>query len=114
MIAPSITALTSAAAAPDVAFTAHERLVTIHPFSDGNGRSARLLMNLVLFKAGYPPVVIGPEHRVDYIDGLQALQLAGNPAPYDEFMAALLEASLDHHLGTLTRGLDQPAAASQA
>lgn len=91
---------------PDAAFEAHERLVTIHPFSDGNGRTARLLMNLVLLKAGYPTVVVGPEHRVGYVDGLRALQIGGDPVPYRTFMAERLESSLDHHLATLRRGLD--------
>ncbi len=95
-------------AAPRTAFEAHARLVTIHPFSDGKGRSARLLMNLVLLKAGYPPVVIGPEQRVGYIDALQALQLQHDAAPYDRFMAERLDASLDHHLALLARGLEQP------
>ena len=49
---------------PGTAFDAHYRLVTIHPFSDGNGRTARLLMNLILFRAGYPPVVIAPEETI--------------------------------------------------
>ena len=88
----------AAAAGPDTAFTAHARIVAIHPFSDGNGRTARLLMNLLLIRAGYPPIVIGPEHRVAYIDALEALQLGGDARPYDEFMATRLEASLlaDH------------------
>ena len=60
----------------DTAFTAHARLVTIHPFSDGNGRTARLLLNLLLLRAGYPPLVIAPEHRARYIDALQAMQPA--------------------------------------
>ena len=106
--------LALAALTPDTAFIAHERLVTIHPLSDGNGRNARLLMNLVLLKAGYPPAVIGPEHRVGYIEGLQALQLAGDPAPYHQFMAGRLEASLDHHLAMLARGLDHAASAPQS
>jgi Fic family protein len=61
------------AAAPpgrETAFAAHARLVAIHPFSDGNGRTARLLMNLLLINAGYPPVVIGPEQRAAYIEAL--------------------------------------------
>ncbi len=106
--------LAGAAASPEAAFAAHERLVTIHPFSDGNGRTARLLMNLVLLRAGYPPVVIGPEHRIEYIDALQAWQLAGDRSPYGRFMSARLEASLDHHLAMLTRGLDQAAAAPRS
>lgn len=96
--------LAAAAAGPQTAFAAHARLVAIHPFSDGNGRTARLLMNLVLMQAGYPPIVIGPEQRVAYIDALQALQLGNNPQPYERFMAERLEASLDHHLAMLARG----------
>ena len=53
----------AAPANAETAISAHERMVTIHPLGDGNGRTSRLLMNLVLLKGGYPPVVIGPEHR---------------------------------------------------
>jgi len=101
--------LAAAPAAPETAFAAHARLVAIHPFSDGNGRAARLVMNLVLLRAGYPPVVIGPEHRVAYIDALQDLQLRNDPEPYRRFMAERLEASLDHHLAML-EGLTPPCA----
>lgn len=45
----------------------HMELVNIHPFVDGNGRTARLLMNLALFQAGYPITVIPPVLRGDYI-----------------------------------------------
>ena len=61
--------------APDAAFSAHLRLVQIHPFNDGNGRVARLLMNLMLLRGGYVPVVVRPEDRVGY---LQALAAAGD------------------------------------
>lgn len=88
---------------PDTAFAAHARLVAIHPFGDGNGRTARLLMNLLLMQAGYPPVVIGPEHRAAYIDALQALQLRDDPAPYRRFMIERLKASLDHHIAMVER-----------
>jgi Fic family protein len=95
--------LATAPAGADTAFAAHERLVTIHPFSDGNGRAARLLMNLLLLRAGFPPLVIAPEHRARYIDALQAMQLHGDPAPYEALMAERLEASLDHHIDLLSR-----------
>ncbi len=95
--------LAAAPAGPETAFAAHARLVAIHPFSDGNGRTARLLTNLLLMQAGYPPVVIGPEHRAAYIDALQVLQLRDDPEPYRRFMSGRLEASLDHHLATLER-----------
>jgi Fic family protein len=95
--------LGAAPAGPETAFSAHARLVTIHPFSDGNGRTARLLMNLLLMRAGYPPVVIGPGHRARYIDALQALQLHDNPSEYEALMVERLEASLDHYLDLLSR-----------
>ncbi|MCU0882731.1 MAG: Fic family protein, partial [Hyphomonadaceae bacterium] len=47
----------------ETALEAHWRLVAVHPFSDGNGRCARLLMNLILLRAGYPPVAVRPEDR---------------------------------------------------
>ena len=95
--------LAVAPAGPETAFDAHARLVAIHPFSDGNGRTARLLMNLLLMQ-GYPPVVIGPEHRALYIEALQAVQLKADAQPYWRFMAERLEASLDHHLDMPERG----------
>jgi len=61
-------------------------------------------MNLLLVRTGYPPLVIAPEHRARYIDALQALQLAEEPAPYMALMAERLEASLDHHLTVLSTG----------
>lgn len=48
----------------------HKDLVTIHPFIDGNGRAARLLMNLALLQAGYPLAIIPPILRRDYLDTL--------------------------------------------
>ncbi|MBV9267793.1 MAG: Fic family protein [Acidobacteriaceae bacterium] len=91
---------------PEAAFDAHAKLVTIHPFSDGNGRTARLLMNLLLLRAGYAPVVIGPEHRIRYLDSLQALQLHGHEEPYKQFLYERLESGLDEHLRRLHPDLE--------
>jgi Fic family protein len=55
--------LRSAPDAAVTAFDAHRRLVDIHPFNDGNGRTARLLMNLILLRGGYPPVAVRPQDR---------------------------------------------------
>ena len=63
--------LASAPDTPATAFAAHRRLVDIHPFNDGNGRTARLLMNLVLLRGGYPPVAVRPEDRPAYLRSLQ-------------------------------------------
>jgi hypothetical protein len=51
--------LAAAPDTPETAITAHRRLVEIDPFNDGNGRTARLLMNLVLIRGSYPPVAAG-------------------------------------------------------
>ncbi|MBF0450756.1 MAG: Fic family protein [Candidatus Magnetomorum sp.] len=54
-----------------VASMAHYNMVRIHPFDDGNGRGARILMNLILMIKGYPPAVIRNEHRRHYLDALR-------------------------------------------
>ena len=86
------------------AFEAHARLVTIHPFSDGNGRTARLIMNLILLRGGYPPVVVAPEHRLAYLSALQTLQVEADPEPYRRLMAERLDAGLAHYLSILDPG----------
>lgn len=50
---------------------AHTWLVSIHPFSDGNGRTARLLMNLILQRSNYPVALIRKEDRADYYEALE-------------------------------------------
>lgn len=63
-----------------IAAFAHRRLVDIHPFSDGNGRTARLLMNLILVNYGYCIVSIPPILRHDYICALQIAQRTKSPS----------------------------------
>ena len=48
----------------------HHRFVAIHPFDDGNGRLARILMNLILMQKGYPPAVVKLKERTDYYAAL--------------------------------------------
>ena len=54
----------------NLATEVHYKFVAIHPFKDGNGRTARLLMNLVLLRNGYPTAVISNNNRSQYIDAL--------------------------------------------
>ena len=49
----------------------HQRFVQIHPFEDGNGRVARLLMNHALLRTGYPPIIISPAFKHAYIAALE-------------------------------------------
>ncbi len=53
-----------------VASIAHYNMVRIHPFDDGNGRGARILMNLILIKKGYPVAIIKNENRRKYLEAL--------------------------------------------
>ena len=61
---------------------AHKEFVTIHPFVDGNGRVARLLMNLILLQAGYLIAIIPPVLRRQYINSLEKAQVAKNDTDY--------------------------------
>ena len=77
---------------------AHYRLVTIHPFVDGNGRTARLLMNLLLLMRGYPPAIIRTLDRLAYIGGLERAQLGGSWSDFDALIAKSTDRSLDIYL----------------
>jgi Fic family protein len=65
----------------------HSHFVKIHPFIDGNGRTARLLMNLELLKAGYPAAVIQVEQRLDYYQALDAAHCADEFEPLIQLIA---------------------------
>jgi Fic family protein len=99
--------LSSASATPEAAFTAHFRLTAVHPFSDGNGRAARLLMNLVLIRGGYPPVAVRPEDRKTYLDALERGSLASDLQPFRHFMHERLDATLSEYLAALQQAKPQ-------
>lgn len=86
---------------PEAAFTAHRRLVDIHPFNDGNGRTARLLMNLILIRGGYPPIAVRPEDRAEYLRALQASQAGQGSQSFDNLLYARLDATLDDYFRLL-------------
>jgi Fic family protein len=88
---------------PDTAFTAHRRLVDIHPFNDGNGRTARLLMNLILIRAGYPPVAVRPEDRLDYIRSLQQQQAGQGSDSFNALLYRRLDATMEEYLKAIEK-----------
>jgi Fic family protein len=93
---------------PEVAFTAHRRLVNIHPFNDGNGRTGRLLMNLILIRGGYPPVAVRQEDRPAYIRALQESQAGQGSGGFDNLLYERLDATLGEYLSALQEA--RPAA----
>ena len=68
----------------------HADFVGIHPFVDGNGRTSRLLMNLELMKAGYPPSVITVENRLAYYEALDQWMAYGNTEPFINLIARVV------------------------
>ena len=73
----------------------HLDFVNIHLFSDGNGRCARLLMNLLLIQNGFCPIIIRPRDRKRYINSIEKSQLTGNIDDYMKFMVTRLSQSFD-------------------
>lgn len=67
----------------------HGEFVKIHPFIDGNGRTARLLLNFELMKNGYPPVIIKSEARAGYYDALDLAHTTMNYASFIELISKL-------------------------
>ncbi len=89
----------------EIATEIHYRLVTIHPFQDGNGRTARLLMNLSLLRSGYPIAVIKTEDRSAYIDAIVAWQSGGDDANLKEIITKCVESSLVEILSLAGEGV---------
>ena len=97
--------LAAAAATPGTAFAAHRRLVEIHPFNDGNGRTARLLMNLVLLRGGYPPVAVRPEDRPADLAALRDAQSGGGSERFDRLLYERLDATLADYVSAARAAL---------
>ena len=81
-----------------IATDAHFKLVSIHPFVDGNGRTARLLMNLLLMQLGYPPAIVRKEDRSAYINSLEKAQTKDDLADYYTLIFEAIDRSLDIYL----------------
>ena len=92
-----------------VAADAHLKLVSIHPYVDGNGRTARLLMNLILIINGYPMIIIRNEERVQYLDSLEEAQLKDNINPCYDFIKKSVDRSLEAYINATSNKPILPA-----
>lgn len=98
--------------AVELAAEAHYRLVAIHPFIDGNGRTARLLMNMILMMKGYPPAIIRKNDRLAYIKSLEKPQLVNGEGDskndYLKLIAAAVDRSLNIYLKAINGETEEP------
>jgi Fic family protein len=101
--------LGAAEATPSTAFEAHFRLAAIHPFGDGNGRTARLLMNLILLRGGYPPVAVRPEERMTYLETLEEASQSRELRSFQIFMHGRLDATMGEYVSVLQEALGAAA-----
>jgi Fic family protein len=87
---------------------AHHGFEVVHPFEDGNGRCGRLLLNLMLMRAGYPPALLLREWRDGYLIALDAAN-SGNYRPLGNLIGRSVESVLDRYLEVC----DQEAATAE-
>ncbi|TDL58160.1 Fic family protein [Paenibacillus dendritiformis] len=78
----------------------HFRFVYIHPFSDGNGRTARLLMNLILLEDGFPPAIVkaADSARLRYYETLEEASVRGQLQPFVSLIMECVAESLQAYL----------------
>lgn len=96
---------------------AHIELVRIHPFIDGNGRTARLLTNLLLLRAGYPEALYTTEHRRDYMQALDTATFHDDPDPFIEVTIQAVVRMADRYLEMIRQveeGREQDSDAGEA
>ncbi len=76
----------------------HAEFVRIHPFSDGSGRTSRMIMNYQLMAAGFLPISIAKENRLEYYEALDTYAVNRDLYPFAEMVADLEEQRLDEYL----------------
>jgi Fic family protein len=81
----------------ELAAIAHYKFVFIHPFIDGNGRTGRLLMNLILMRSGFPPIIIKKSERLIYYSHLDQAN-DGDIRPLIRFIAKCTERTLNEFI----------------
>jgi len=83
----------------------HERLVTIHPFIDGNGRTSRLIMNLILLQNGYVIANIKGDYetRMNYYKTLETAQTSNNKEDFLLFIAQVEKECLERYINIISK-----------
>ncbi|NQX62876.1 Fic family protein [Paenibacillus qinlingensis] len=81
----------------------HFRFVYIHPFSDGNGRTARLIMNLILMQFGFPPAIVKAENNawLKYYESLELASMENELKPFVQLITDCVEDSLQKYIGSV-------------
>ncbi len=97
----------------DLSFEAHYRLVTIHPWADGNGRMARLVMNQIQFEFGLIPAKVLKEDKGDYINALIATREADDMSIFLEFMTDEMVKTLSADIEAFLKSIDDDGENSQ-
>lgn len=97
-----------------LSFDAHYYLVTIHPWADGNGRMARLLMNHIQFEAGLIPTKVFKEDKGEYIKTLVQTRESGNLDIFRDFMLEETIKSIDEDLKSYRQSTEDPGLLGEA
>ena len=91
----------------ELSFDAHYELVTIHPWADGNGRMARLLMNLIQFEFGLIPTKILKEDKEEYIKALVATRENDDLNIFRRFMFSCMVRNLAHDIDVFCKSTEE-------
>jgi len=81
----------------------HAEFVRIHPFTDGNGRVSRMIMNYQLMSDGWLPVSVAKEDRLKYFEALEAYAVGGDMEPFAAFVAELENKELDRMIEAIAQ-----------
>ena len=91
----------------ELSFDAHYKLATIHPWADGNGRMARLVMNMLQFEFGLIPAIILKEDKEDYIKALVETRENDDPEIFRNLMTNTMVRNLAHDIEAYSKSLEE-------